>query len=48
LTLTGELLDGTPIEGQDCVVIIKKEQKPLNIRRSQDRKAELLGRQRQE
>lgn len=25
LTLTGALLDGTPIEGQDCVVIISKQ-----------------------
>ncbi|NIM97214.1 MAG: hypothetical protein GTO24_03725 [candidate division Zixibacteria bacterium] len=24
LTLTGSLLDGTPIEGQDCVLILKK------------------------
>lgn len=24
LTLTGNLKDGTPIQGQDCVVIIKK------------------------
>jgi hypothetical protein len=24
VTLTGELLDETPIEGQDCVLILKK------------------------
>lgn len=26
LTLTGELSDGTPIQGQDCVVIIKQDE----------------------
>lgn len=27
LTLTGELNDGTPIEGQDCIDIVKKGKK---------------------
>jgi hypothetical protein len=24
LTLTGELTDGTPIEGKDCIIVISK------------------------
>jgi uncharacterized repeat protein (TIGR01451 family) len=27
LTLTGELLDGTPIEGEDCIVVLSKGEK---------------------
>jgi hypothetical protein len=27
LTFTGSLNDGTSIEGQDCIVIVKKEKK---------------------
>ena len=27
LTLTGEIIDGTPIEGTDCIVIIAKGSK---------------------
>lgn len=44
LTLTGTLLDGTPIEGQDCVVIIRGGRKVMSRDGARSRTVEPMGR----